>query len=251
MSSPIFYATSDEIEDEVGRITLHGDEALHLMKSLRIKSGESILVGDGKGTKYEVTITSLVPGEVSARINSRSRLEREVPALTLIQAVSKPRQMDETITRAAEVGTERVVPFLAPRSSTISQGKLEGRIERWRKLAREASKVARRVWPLEVDEMAPWPLENSLLSRQELNIVLWEEERLVALENVLPAETPGRIGILVGPEGGFSEADTRLLEELGCVKASMGDLIFRTETAGSFAAMLFRYHYRILRPSGA
>jgi 16S rRNA (uracil1498-N3)-methyltransferase len=163
MSNPIFYASSDEIEDDVGRISLHGYEARHLMRSLRIKSGESILVGDGKGTKYEVTVTSVAPDEVSARIESRTRIEREVPALTLIQAVSKLRHMDETITRAAEAGTERVVPFFAPRSYAISSGKLEGRIERWRRLAHEASKVARRVWPLEVEEMAAWPPDKSVL----------------------------------------------------------------------------------------
>ena len=89
------------------------------------------------------------------------------------------------------------------------------------------------------------------MSRQELNIVLWEGERLLGLEDVLPSEAPDRIGILVGPEGGFSEVEARLLEEPGCMKASMGDLIFRTETAGSYAVMLVRYNYGVLRPSGA
>jgi len=84
-----------------------------------------------------------------------------------------------------------------------------------------------------------------------LNIVLWEGERLKDLASALPSEAPDRSGILVGPEGGFSEVEARLLEELGCMKESMGDLIFRTETAGSYTVMLVRYHYGILRPSGA
>lgn len=89
------------------------------------------------------------------------------------------------------------------------------------------------------------------MSRQELNIVLWERERSEDLASALPSEAPGRIGILVGPEGGFSEVEAPLLEEIGCMKASMGDLIFSTETAGFYAVMLVRYHYGILRPSGA
>jgi 16S rRNA (uracil1498-N3)-methyltransferase len=251
MSSPIYYASSEEIEDGVGRISLHGTEARYLMKSIRIKSGESILIGNGKGMRYEATVTSVEPDEVSARIESRTRIERERPALTLIQALSRTQQMDETIARAAEVGTQRVVPFVAPRSPATSSEKLESRMERWKRVAREASKVARRAWPLEVENMVAWPPDISVLSRQELNVVLWEEERSTDFAKVLPAETPATVGILVGPEGGFSETEVRLLEGLGCVKASMGDLIFRTETAGSYAVMIVRYHYGILRPIGA
>jgi 16S rRNA (uracil1498-N3)-methyltransferase len=251
MGNPIFYASPDEIEEGENRISFHGDESWHLVKSLRIKTGESLLVGDGKGTRYEVTVTSAAPGEVSARIESVTRIEREVPAITLIQAMSRPRHMDETIIRAAEAGADRVVPFMAPRSSAGSRVKIEGRSERWNKLAREACKVARRVWPLEVGHVDAWPPDQALLKSGQLNIVLWEDERSNGLADVLPVNTPTLIGIVAGPEGGFSEAEARTLEEIGCVKASVGNLILRSETAGPYAVMLVRYHYGILRPSGA
>jgi 16S rRNA (uracil1498-N3)-methyltransferase len=130
----------------------------------------------------------------------------------------------------------------------VPQVKLEGRVERWRRIAREASKVARRVRPLVVGEPMEWPPGMHELSRQELNIVLWEEECLQDLADVMPVETPYTIGIIVGPEGGFSSVEVEMLEELGCVKESMGDLILRAETAGSYAATLVRYHYGLLKP---
>lgn len=250
MSSPVFHASADEIETGVGRITLHGDETQDLTKSLWIESRDNILVGDGMGTKFKATTASVTPDEIPARIYSRIKLEREVPGLTLVQAVSKLKHVCEAVNRAAETGTERVVPYMSPRSPTPS-GKPESRMEICRWIAREVSKVAKRVWHLEVDEMEEWPPEISALSHRELNIVLWEEGRLQNLVDALHRRTPATTGIPVGPEGGFSEVEVQSLKKLGCVKAGMGRLILRVETVGYCAVMLVRHHHGILSPGGA
>src|SRR5450756_76931 len=251
MSSPVFHASADENETGVGRITLHGDETQDLTKSPWIESWDNILVGDGMGTKFKATTTSVTPDEIPARIDSRVKLEREVPALTLVQAGSKLKHMCEAVNRAAETGTERVVPYMSPRSPTPSSGKPESRMEICRRIAREVSKVAKRVWHLEVDEMEEWPPEISALSHRELNIVLWEEGRLQNLVEALHKRTPATTGILVGPEGGFSEVEVQSLKKLGCVKAGMGGLILRIETVGYCCLMLVRHHHGILSPGGA
>ena len=73
-------------------------------------------------------------------------------------------------------------------------------------------------------------------------------------ERVIPflsPRSPATIGIVVGPEGGFAAEEAHVSETPGCQSASMGDLILRTETAGSYAVMLVRCHYGILNQGGA
>ncbi|MCJ7653082.1 MAG: RsmE family RNA methyltransferase [Actinobacteria bacterium] len=67
----------------------------------------------------------------------------------------------------------------------------------------------------------------------------------------LSPRSPATIGIAVGPEGGFAAEEVHVSETPGCQSASMGDLILRTETAGSYAVMLVRYHYGRLNQGGA
>ena len=152
MSNPIFYASVDEIENAAGRISLHGGEARHLLKSQRKKRGESILVEDGMGIRYEATVTSVGPDEVCARIDSRTEVVREVPALTLIQAVSKLQHMDENIGRAAETGAEHRSPGRGMPSGSgrrpARRDTLHDRDNRWagRRFLRRGSRDVGRAW---------------------------------------------------------------------------------------------------------
>jgi 16S rRNA (uracil1498-N3)-methyltransferase len=78
-------------------------------------------------------------------------------------------------------------------------------------------------------------------------LVFWEEESR-ALSNSLPDRPPRSLGIVIGPEGGFEPAEVDVLRSLGCRTASLGDLNITSEGAGSYAAMLVRYHYGLLCP---
>lgn len=235
---------------ETGLLSLSGNESRHLARSLRGKEGDIILVGDGRGTRYRAGIVRIEPGIVDGEIESVEWCEPEVPLVSLFQAVSRLGHMDETVSRVAEAGGDRLVPFMSPRSRGRDLKKSRGRIERWRSIARESSKVARRAWPLVVDPPSGWPPAAGLLDRQELNVVLWEGELECGLSDVLPDTALASVGILVGPEGVFSPGDVEVLREAGAVTASLGELILRTESAGSYVVMLVRYRYGILQPRG-
>lgn len=185
------------------------------------------------------------------KVESCETVAGEIPAVTLIQAVSDPRRMDEVVARAAETGIARIVPFVSPRSRAGARERGESRLERWRKIAREASMVALRARLLEVDDLEGWPMYGKVLSPHGLDIVLWEGEVVADLSGMLPADPPRSIGILVGPEGGFAQEEVEELETAGARTASLGDLILRAESAGSYAAMLIRYHYGLLSPTEA
>ncbi len=261
MTVPWFYALPSWIDTTAGTVTLKGAEAKHLALSLRAREGQDVMIGDGAGTVYEVELTSVSPELVVGVIRSSNRPPHERPRLVLFQALARAVKMDEVVARAAETGVWAVVPFVSPRSPVGSAEKAGERLERWRKIAFEASKVAKRAWSLVVGEPRHWPLVSGdplsrrviegLLGEQDLNLLLWEEEATMSLDAALPEDSPKSIGVIVGPEGGFAADEAGVLSAAGAVPASIGPLILRTESAGSYAAMLIRNRYGLLVPGGA
>jgi 16S rRNA (uracil1498-N3)-methyltransferase len=260
MTIPWFYALPSWIDVPANTITLKGAEARHLALSLRVKEGQGVIIGDGAGTIYEVELASVRPELVEGVIRSSSRPPHDRPRLVLFQAIMRVAKMDEVVARAAETGVWAVVPFVSPRSPVGSVEKAVERLERWRKIGFEASKVARRAWSLVVGEPRKWPLVagdplsrrvmEGLLGEQDLNILLWEEETARGLNAVLPDEPPTSIGVIVGPEGGFASEEVQVLISAGALTANIGPLILRTESAGSYASMLIRDRYGLLDPGG-
>lgn len=248
MTLPLFYANPNDIDPQAGHIAISGGEARHLALSLRAKPEDRVLVADGNGAVYNVSLTLVGPEMVKGVIQSCRNIDPEEPDIVLFQALARLTKMDETVARAAESGVQSVVPFVAPRSSAGSTTKALHRLQRWRKIAIEASKVARRAVPLTVEELLDWPLEEQAFGGQELDLILWEDESSVGLREALPGVPPQSIGVVVGPEGGFESDEVALLADTGAVPVTVGDLILRTETAGAYAAMLIRYNYHLLEP---
>jgi 16S rRNA (uracil1498-N3)-methyltransferase len=110
MSLPVFYFEPGGDDIASGRVSLRGDDARHLTHSMRARAGDHLLVGDGLGTFYHATISAVLKSEVTTLVDGSAKVEREVPAITLYQAVSRPSSMDETVYRAAETGVETVCP---------------------------------------------------------------------------------------------------------------------------------------------
>lgn len=249
MSLPIFYFEPGG-DAPGGRVKLTGEDARHLSRSTRAKVGDRLLVGDGRGTLCRATIASVQKNEVLALMEAPVRVEKEVPAITVYQAVSRPSSMDEAVYRAAEAGVDIVVPFISARSGVGAASAAGERVSRWAKIARESSKVARRAWQLGVNEPLAGPPSADELGGHELAVVLWEDEREAALSSVLPEGPPSTVAIVTGPEGGFSTDETLSMVRDGAVAVGLGSLVLRAETAGAYAAMLVRYSYGLLGARG-
>lgn len=246
---PIFYVDDERIDSKSAEVEIVGNDARHLARSLRVKEGETILAGDARGSCFLVRVTRAGPESVSGLIESSWKSKRELPRIVLFQAFSRPTKMDEAIVRAAESGAGEIVPFLAPRSESGAGRKVNARMERWKRLSIEASKLSRRAWPLSVGEPLGWPLPRVVMDGQDLNLVLWEDEERNTLGDVEP-EGCESVGIFVGPEGGFSPEDVDIMKARGAKPVRLGNLIMRTESAGSYAVILLRNHFGFLDDKG-
>jgi 16S rRNA (uracil1498-N3)-methyltransferase len=165
------------------------------------------------------------------------------PALpvTLLLSVFKFDRMEWAIEKATELGAERIVPVVARRSEKHLAQSATARADRWRRIAVEASKQARRSDVLQVDD--PLPLKTALAAEETaMRLVLAEQERSTTLRHALTAalaatgDTVPAIRIAVGPEGGWTAEEEALFDAERWKAVSLGPRILRAETA-AIAAM--------------
>jgi len=249
MSLPIYYLDSPGTVIRGGAVLFAGEDARHIARAARAREGDALLAGDGRGAIYPAVLTSVSRDAVEASLGEPVLVEAEIPFVTLFQAVSKHSTMDEAVLRAAEAGVGRVVPFMSERSGPAAAG-ASGRLDRWARISREASMVARRAWRMEVGPLLDGVPGERQLGPCGFSVVLWEEEKESSYSDVLPDATPAGAALVAGPEGGFSEQEVRFMVAAGARAAGLGDMILRAATAGSYAAMLLRFHYGLLVPGG-
>jgi 16S rRNA (uracil1498-N3)-methyltransferase len=159
----------------------------------------------------------------------------------LIQGLPKGDKMDLILQKGTELGISRFTPLLSGRSvPRLNQDRRDNRRQRWLKIIEEASRQSRRPCLPRLDEVETF--DEVLKADEGLKLLLWEET-CQPLAQVLPTDPPGSAALLVGPEGGFAEAEVARATQAGFVPVSLGPRILRTETAGFTLAAILQYLY--------
>jgi len=208
------------------------EDARKLTLVLRQGEGDALEIVDSSGRLYAA----------SARIagdNVCATLERELAApaatrlsITLAQGLPKGQKMDYVVEKATELGIERILAFTSSR--TIGEGSREGKLERWRRVAKSAAQQCGRLDLPAVEGPIPFDALSARIPTYDAAVVPWELAPRVPLHDRLPALIAGAKTVLVaiGPEGGLSEAEALALQSAGAHLVSLGSRILRTETAG-------------------
>ena len=171
-------------------------------------------------------------------------LGEEVPAaaatpITLLLAVFKFDRMEWAIEKCTELNVTSIVPVIARRTEKHLALAAEKRVERWRRIAREASEQSRRVVAPEIAN--PVKLADALQHDSELRIVLAENEREAKLADILHERTATpSLALAIGPEGGWAPDELQLFDDAGWISASLGPTILRAETAAIAALVIAR-----------
>ena len=229
-------------------IILESEAAHHIGKVLRLSQGDKVTVCTGDGAAYIVELQQFCKDAVTGRIVERIEQHRETEVeLVLYQGMPKADKLEMIIQKCTELGVSAVIPLETSRSVVrLDAGKAEKKLERWQKIAHEASQQSKRVTIPAVGPYLKWGACLEQLRQSEaMTIVFWEDEQTHGLKEVLNAlkEKPKRINLIVGPEGGLSETEVEQLRQVGAVSASLGKRILRTETAGMAGISMILYQY--------
>ena len=212
------------------RCRLTGSAAHHVSRVLRLRAGDALVAFDGSGGEYAASIEQMGRDAVVLRLGAHRAIERESPlAITLVQGIARAERMDFVVQKATELGVTRIVPFAAERSVVrLDERQAASRLAHWRAVAIAACEQCGRNRLPELS--APVGLAEfvSTLSTESLRLLLSPSATLRARD--LEAQTRSVV-VLVGPEGGLSDAEERAAKRSGFTAVSLGPRTLRTETA--------------------
>ena len=208
--------------------------AHHVARVLRLKPGQALILFNGRGGEYPATIESINGKTVTVVLGEHEPVERESPlSITLVQAISRGRQMDYTLQKAVELGVNRIIPVMSEFGQVkIEDKRLPGKLEHWRGVVAAACEQCGRN---RVPDLAtPMSLPDCLDNEQTAALRLLLDTRGGRHLRDLP--TPeADVQLLAGPEGGFSPAECESARVAGCISIDLGPRVLRTETAAPAA----------------
>ena len=233
MSAPLFLV--DELPGGK-RFTLAGAEGHHAATVQRLKVGEVLVLGDGRGGTAVAEVTGVGRGSIDVEVTGRESVAAADPRLVVVQGIAKGDRGELAVQAMTEIGVDEIVPWAASRSVAQWRGERGAKArEKWVSTAREAAKQARRAWlPLVAgDPDVSTKKVAELLSEAAAAFVLHEE----ATDRLSRAELPdgGEIVLVVGPEGGISDQELGSFVAAGAQPVRLGASVLRTSTAGMAA----------------
>jgi 16S rRNA (uracil1498-N3)-methyltransferase len=218
--------------DEVrsGRAELSGDDARHLTRVLRVEAGQRYEISDNRNV-YLAEVETARKEHVAFRTLEKLPTPPETVRLVLCAALIKFDHFEWMIEKATELGVSEIVPVETIRSERGLERAAHKRVERWRRIALEASQQSRRAFLPEVFE--PEPLRDALAREAAYRFALDENPAARPLNAALPAgrNTHDTVALLIGPEGGWTDDERAQFTGANWSPVSLGPLILRAETA--------------------
>jgi len=239
---PRFFIRQNQIEENM--ITLTGDDAHHIARSLRMAVGEEITVCDMQANEYTCRICGFEDDlRVFAEILDARASETEPRCrVTLFQALSKGDKLDTVIQKAVECGAFEIIPFESERCVVrVKEDAEDRKTERRRRISAEAAKQCGRSIVPDVRPTVSFDEMLELAKGSELALFCYEGDGTVPLgkvlsERLVPNERGAypTVSVVIGSEGGFSLAEAARAKEAGLIPVGLGKRILRTETAPVF-----------------
>ena len=221
---------------------LRGEDARHLSRVLRASPGQRFEISDGASV-YLAEIVTVERDRVVFRTVETLDAPPPLMRLILCQALIKFDRLEWLVEKATELGATAIVPVETARSEKGLAEAARKRVDRWRRIAFEASQQARRLSPPEID--GPNSLDVTLALGADYRYFLDEKPGAPPLHTLLPphvsCSSADRVLVLSGPEGGWTDAERSAAISAGWAPASLGPSILRAETAAISAAAILTH----------
>lgn len=238
--APRFFITPERVREPY--ITVTGDDLRHIRTVLRKQPGDLLTLLDGQGREYTVRITAIGKEEVVTEIVDRRERHPSGPDIVLGQGIAKADKMDWIVQKATELGVASIVPLVTERTIVKVKDE-EKRVGRWQKICREAAMQSGRPDIPLIGPLRTFPDFIMTLTPGPLTLFLfpWEEGMLPIKEVLRGKQGVEKVVVLIGPEGGFSQAEADLAKKKGFHLVSLGPNILRTETAAVAVISMIGY----------
>jgi 16S rRNA (uracil1498-N3)-methyltransferase len=224
-------------------LLLPPDRSHYVSRVLRLRAGGDLVLFDGSGREFTATVVTVSRHGVTAEVGEARQRNAESPLeIHLIQGIARGERMDMVVQKATELGVTRIAPIVTEFSTVrLDTGKAGKRVQHWLKIAQSACEQCGRNLVPEID--APQTLGSLLEATDDTEctrIALHPrtDGKLASLQ-----DRRKRIALLIGPEGGLSDAEYEQTVAAGFTPCALGPRILRTETAAiaALAALQARW----------
>ncbi len=213
----------------------------HIKNVLRMKVGDELFVSDG-GVSHLCTIESLECETAVVKIKEENYQNTELPVeIILFQGLPKADKLELIIQKTVELGVSKIVPVEMSRCVVkLDEKKKSSKLSRWQSIAESAAKQSKRTVIPEIGEVLTYKQMLEKAKELDLFLVPYEnKDGMAATKNALGKLKSGmKVGILIGPEGGFEQAEVEAATGAGGTAISLGARILRTETAAITATAM-------------
>ena len=242
-----YFITKENLENRI----ITGDDAYQMSTVLRFKGGETIMVSDSEKS-YLAKVINITKDEVSFEIEIEKTGNIELPVfVSIFQGYPKGDKMEEIIKHATELGASSITPTFMKRSIVkLEDKKISLRLERFRKIAKEAAEQSFRNRIPEIPSISY--LKTLDFSSFDVKIVCYEESakngELKAFKSLVSALKPNmRVACVIGPEGGIDDSELEYLKNKGFTPCALGPRILRTETAVFYILSAISYEMELIK----
>ncbi len=215
-----------------GAVEVTGDEAHHAVAVKRVAVSDAVELLNGRGLIARGAVVSTSKRSLTVQVEASAALPRPTPEIIIAAAAPKGPRAEAMIEQMSQIGVSRWIPLVTERSVVEPRDK---RIARWRSATVvESTKQCGRAWLMEIDE--PTAMGKCLMRSDQPRLLLADADgrRCRAALGELDSARP--ILLLVGPEGGFSDAEREAIAAAGGTPISLGPHILRSETAAAVGA---------------
>lgn len=229
---PKFFVDKCQIKDDM--IEIIGQDVRHIKDVLRLGENSEIIICDGEGTDYNCMTTQVDKEMIAAKILNQNTSKAEPKTkVTLFQSLIKGDKFEWVIQKAIEIGVTEIIPMQTVHcvSKMDHSKKADAKVNRWNKIAQSAAKQSGRGTIPKVTSPVSYAQALKLCAEMDLGCIAYEKEDQTNLKPYIQNAKGKTIGVLIGPEGGFSKEEIFAAEKTNIQAITLGPRILRSETA--------------------
>ena len=227
------------------QIVLEEREAHHALHVLRLRPGDSLQVLNGAGEIYDCTVSAIKKSAIELE-TVQKRTAAPLPwQLTVFQAIPKGKAFELIVEKLTELGVHRIVPLITERVVGGGSEQNDRRLERWSLTAIDAIKQCGSPWLPRIEPPVALPaslrVEKDFALKMVASLHSGAKHPGEWLRVPSSPALPLKLGIWIGPEGDFTQAELSSLTAAGCKPITLGPFVLRAETAAIYAASIVSY----------
>lgn len=241
---PKFFVKNNQIEND--KITIIGTDVNHIANVLRLKINDQIKIcNEETAQNYIAKITEINKEDVECKIVEKIASNTEATVhITIFQGLPKADKMELIIQKCTELGVKEIIPVQMKRCVTkLDEKSSSKKIERWQKIAEVAAKQSGRDAICKINNVINIKNICNICQNYDIVLVPYENEENISLKDVIRdlPQNIKKIGIVIGPEGGFEEQEIEILRQSNCKIVTLGERILRTETVAIAVSSVILY----------